>query len=170
LFAYLDKLTPLLWRQGKAYPQNYPDMKQKFADGELDIIFAFNPAEASSAIANGELPDTVRSFVFSGGTLGNTHFLAIPYNATAKAGALLLADFLLSPEAQLRKQDPKIWGDPTVLSLAKLTDEDRSAFENLDLGIATLKPDELGPALDEPHPDWMTRIEAEWIRRYGAAN
>ncbi len=170
LFAYLDKLTPLLWRQGKAYPQNYPDMKQKLADGELDIIFAFNPAEASSAIANGELPETVRSFVFSGGTLGNTHFLAIPYNATAKAGALLLADFLLSPEAQLRKQDPKIWGDPTVLSLAKLSAENRSAFENLDLGLATLRPDELGPALDEPHPDWMTRIEAEWIRRYGAAN
>ncbi|HXV31454.1 MAG TPA: ABC transporter substrate-binding protein, partial [Sinorhizobium sp.] len=73
-------------------------------------------------------------------------------------------------EAQLRKQDPKIWGDPTVLSLAKLPAADRSAFERLDLGLATLKPDELGPALDEPHPTWMTRIEAEWIRRYGAAN
>ncbi|WP_234837728.1 ABC transporter substrate-binding protein [Sinorhizobium meliloti] len=64
LFAYLDRLTPLLWRKGKAYPQNYADMKQKLADGELDIIFAFNPAEASSAIANGELPETVRSFAF----------------------------------------------------------------------------------------------------------
>ncbi|WP_081159084.1 ABC transporter substrate-binding protein [Ensifer aridi] len=170
LFAYLDKLTPFLWRKGKAYPQNYPDMKQKLADGELDIIFAFNPAEASSAIANGELPDTVRSFVFSGGTLGNTHFVAIPYNATAKAGALLLADFLLSPEAQLRKQDPKVWGDPTVLSLAKLPAADRAAFGRLDLGVATLGPDELGPMLDEPHPDWMTRIEAEWTRRYGAGN
>ncbi|ASY64860.1 ABC transporter, periplasmic substrate-binding protein YnjB [Sinorhizobium sojae CCBAU 05684] len=170
LFAYLDRLKPLLWRQGKAYPQNYPDMKQKLADGELDIIFAFNPAEASSAIANGELPETVRSFVFSGGTLGNTHFLAVPYNATAKAGALLFANFLLSPEAQLHKQDPKIWGDPTVLSLGKLPTADRSAFENLDLGVATLKPDELGPALEEPHPSWMTRIEAEWIRRYGAPN
>lgn len=170
LFAYLDRLTPLLWRQGKAYPQNYQNMKQKLADGELDIIFAFNPAEASSAIASGELPETVRSFVFSGGTLGNTHFLAIPYNATAKEGSLLLANFLLSPEAQLRKQDPNIWGDPTVLSLAKLPPADRSAFESLDLGIATLRPDELGPELDEPHPTWMTRIEAEWIRRYGAAN
>ncbi|THK33610.1 ABC transporter substrate-binding protein [Ensifer sp. MPMI2T] len=170
LFVYLDKLTPLLWRKGKAYPQNYPDMKQKFADGELDIIFAFNPAEASAAIANGELPNSVRSFVFSGGTLGNTHFVAIPYNASAKAGALLFANFLLSPEAQLRKQDPKIWGDPTVLSLAKLPAAERQAFEALDLGAATLGPDQLGPALDEPHPDWMTRIEAEWTRRYGAAN
>ena len=68
-------------RQGRAYPQNYPAMKQLLADNEVDIIFAFNPAEASAAIADGELPDTVRSFIFPGGTLGNTHFVAIPYNA-----------------------------------------------------------------------------------------
>ena len=61
-------------------------MKQLLADGEVDIIFAFNPAEASSAIAQGTLPDSVRSFVFTGGTLANTHFVAIPFNAGAKAG------------------------------------------------------------------------------------
>jgi putative thiamine transport system substrate-binding protein len=170
LFAYLDQLHPLLWRKGKAFPQNYPDMKQKLADGELDIIFAFNPAEASAAISAGELPGSVRSFVFSKGTLGNTHFVAIPYNAKAKAGALVLANFLLSPEAQLRKQDPAIWGDPTVLAMRKLPEADQAAFAALDLGIATLPPDRLGPALPEPHPDWMTRIEAEWTKRYGAAN
>nr|WP_276120930.1 ABC transporter substrate-binding protein [Pararhizobium qamdonense] len=170
LFAYLDQLHPLLWRKAKAFPRNYPDMKQKLADGELDIIFAFNPAEASAAISAGELPGSVRSFVFSKGTLGNTHFVAIPYNAKAKAGALVLANFLLSPEAQLRKQDPAIWGDPTVLAMRKLPEADRAAFAALDLGIATLPPDRLGPALPEPHPDWMTRIEAEWTKRYGAAN
>ncbi|MDP2734462.1 MAG: ABC transporter substrate-binding protein [Hoeflea sp.] len=170
LFAYLDQLHPNLWRGGKAYPQNYPDMKQKLADGELDIIFAFNPSEASAGIAAGELPDTVRSFTYTKGTLGNTHFVAIPYNAASMAGALVLANFLISPEAQARKQDPSVWGDPTVLSMDKLSAGDRAAFDALDLGIATLKPDELGPALDEPHPDWMERIEGEWLRRYGAAN
>lgn len=170
LFAYLDELNPLLWRSGRAFPKNYPDMKQLLADGELAIIFAFNPSEASSAIANDELPDTVRSFVFPAGTLANTHFVAIPYNAAAKAGALVLADFLISPEAQARKQDPKIWGDPTVLAMAKLDARDKARFEALDLGIATLKPDELGPAIDEPHPSWMERLEKEWRNRYGVAN
>lgn len=170
LFDYLDTLHPLLWRKGKAFPQNYPDMKQKLADGELDIVLAFNPAEASAGIAAGELPDSVRSFVFSAGTIGNTHFVAIPYNANAKAGALVLADFLLSPEAQLRKQDPHIWGDPTVLAMEKLSPSDRAAFAALDLGVATLTPAALGRTLPEPHPDWMTRIEAEWLKRYGAAN
>lgn len=170
LFKYLDALNPLLWRGGKAFPQNYPAMKQLLADGEVDIIFAFNPGEASSAIASGELPDTVRPFVFPAGTLANTHFVAIPYNAAAKAGALVLADFLMSPEAQARKQDPNIWGDPTVLAVSKLSPNDQERFRKLELGIATPKPEELGPAIDEPHPSWMERLEVEWKRRYGAAN
>lgn len=170
LFDYLDMLHPVMWRSGKAYPQNYPAMKQLLSDGELEIIFAFNPSEASSAIAAGELPDTVRSFTFPEGTLANTHFVAIPFNATAKAGALVLADFLISPEAQARKQDPNVWGDPTVLAMDRLSAEDQARFAALDLGIATLAPEELGPALNEPHPTWMDRIEMEWKRRYGAAN
>ena len=54
---------------------------------EVDIAFAFNPAAASNAIAAGELPDTVRSFVFDGGTIGNTHFVAIPFNSGAPEAA-----------------------------------------------------------------------------------
>ncbi|MCT8998298.1 ABC transporter substrate-binding protein [Chelativorans intermedius] len=170
LFAYLDALHPVAWRSGRIFPRNYPAMKQLLADGELDIIFAFNPAEASSAIANGELPDTVRSFTFPAGTLANTHFVAIPYNASAKAGALVTANFLLSPEAQARKQDPAVWGDPTVLAMDKLGPQDRARFAALELGPATLAPEELGPALPEPHPSWMERIEEEWKRRYTAEN
>ncbi|MDZ7823967.1 MAG: ABC transporter substrate-binding protein [Ahrensia sp.] len=170
LFDYLDQLHPSLWRSAKAFPKDYPSMSQLLADGELDITFAFNPATASSAIKNNELPDTVRSFTFSGGTLGNTHFVAIPYNASAKAGALVLSNFLISPEAQIRKQDPNFWGDPTVLAFSKLSDNDQKMMQSLDLGIATLKPEELGPSFDEPHPSWMTMIEAEWAKRYGVAN
>ncbi|TPW28418.1 ABC transporter substrate-binding protein [Pararhizobium mangrovi] len=169
LFTYLDALKPYLWRKGADYPENYPDMKRKLADGELGIIFAFNPSEASSAIENGELPDTVRSFTFPGGTLGNTHFVAIPYNANAKAGALVVANFLISPEAQLHKQDPQYWGDPTVLAMDKLSEKERRKFADLDLGAATLPPSELGPVIPEPDASWTTRIEAAWKKRYGTA-
>ena len=82
----------------------------------------------------------------------------------------MLANFLMSPEAQLRKQDPEIWGDPTVLAMDKLSDEDRESFGALDLGVATLGPAELGPTLNEPHASWMTELEKEWLRRYGVAN
>jgi putative thiamine transport system substrate-binding protein len=170
LFALLDRLHPNMWRSGRAFVKNYPAMSQGLADGELDITFAFNPAEASSAIAQGILPDSVRSFTFPGGTLGNTHFLATPYNASAKEGALVLANFLMSPEAQARKQDPNVWGDPTVLAVGKMNAEDKAAFDTLDLGIATLAPQDLGPMLPEPHPSWMEAIEDAWTQHYAAAN
>jgi putative thiamine transport system substrate-binding protein len=169
-FAALDTMHKNLWRSGATFPKNKEAHRQLLADNEVDIAFAFSPAEASNAIANNELPDTVRSFVFSGGTLGNTHFVAIPYNAAAKEGALVFANFLISPEAQLRKQDPQIWGDPTVLDTTSLTQEMQDQFDNLDLGIATLKPSELGPSFNEPHASWMERLEKEWTRRYGVAN
>jgi putative thiamine transport system substrate-binding protein len=168
LWVWLDDIQPVLWRQGRDFPKSYPQMKQMLADGELGIIFAFNPAEASAAIATGELPDTVRSFVFTDGTLGNTHFVAIPYNAAHKAGAMVVADFLISPEAQLRKENPAVWGDPTVLAMDKLAPDERRAFEAVDRGMATLPPSELGPVLPEPDASWMTRIETEWRARYGS--
>ncbi|MBW0005685.1 MAG: ABC transporter substrate-binding protein, partial [Hyphomicrobiales bacterium] len=107
-----------------------------------------------------------RSFVFDKGTIGNASFLAIPYNGAHKEGALLLCDFLLSPEAQLKKQDPAGYGGFTVLAMRKLDEVDRARFEALPRGIATLSTEELGPVLPEPHPSWMTRIVATWQRRY----
>ena len=50
-----------------------------------------------------------------------------------------------------------------------LSDEDRAAFEALDLGIATLSPAELGTVQDEPHPSWATRIADDWMTRYGVS-
>ena len=167
LFAWLDAAHPHFWRDGHAFPRDYGSLRRLLGDGEVDIAFAFNPADASSAVANGELPDTVRSFVFHGGTLGNTHFVAIPFNANAAAGAMVFANFLMSPEAQAHKQDPAVWGDPTVLAVDRLAAEDRARFDALSLGVATLPPDALGPTLPEPHPSWVERIEHEWARRYG---
>ena len=168
LWAYLDAIQPHLWRGGSAYPQNYPAMRQLVADGEADIYMAFNPADASSAIARGELPDTVRSYVHDKGTLANVHFLAIPFNSGNAAAAQIVANFMLSPEAQLRKADPVIWGDPSVLSIGKLSSADSAAFAALPKGIATLSPADLAKTLPEPHPSWVPKLEAAWAERYAS--
>ncbi|WP_374651496.1 ABC transporter substrate-binding protein [Dongia sp.] len=167
LWDYLAALTPHLWREGKSYPVSSTAQRQLLNDGEIDVSMAFNPGDASSAIAQGLLPDSIRSFVMTGGSIGNTHFVAIPFNANAKAGALAVANFLLSPEAQLRKEDPDVWGDPTVLEMNLLPPDMRAAFDALPRGIATLSPQELGPVLPEPHPSWMVAIEARWLQLYG---
>ena len=167
LWSFLDALTPHLWRGGRAYPATGEALKPLLADGEIDLAISFSPGAASAAIRSGELPDTVRSYVLDGGTIGNASFVAIPYNANAKAGAMVLANFLMSPEAQLRMQDPAHLGWGTVLAMDRLAPEDAAAFAALDLGVATLSPAELGAALPEPHPSWMTRVAEDWVARYG---
>jgi putative thiamine transport system substrate-binding protein len=168
LWAWLEDARPHLWRKGASYPLSGPALQQLLDDGEVDFSLAFNPAEASAAITAGRLPETVRTFVLEGGTIGNTHFVAIPFNAAHPAGAMVVADFLMSPEAQAHKQDPRVWGDGTVLDLAALMPEDRARFDALPLGVATLPPEELTPVRPEPHPSWMVEIEAEWLRRFSS--
>ena len=168
LWAWLDRVGPSLWRAGRAYPASGPALQRLLADGEVAMAMAFNPAEASAAIAAGSLPDTIRTVTLEGGTLANTHFVAVPYNAAAKEAAMVVADFLMSAEAQAHKQDPRVWGDFTVLDVGALPEADRRRFTDLPLGAATLSPEELGPALSEPHPSWTRWLEMEWNRRYAA--
>ncbi len=166
LWAWLDDVNSYLWRSGKTYPPNYTAMVRLLGDGELSIAMAFNPAEFSNGISQGILPDTVRSYIHDSGTLANVHFVAIPFNASAAEAAQVTADFLLSPEAQLRKANPDIWGDPTVLAMDRLTADDAAAFAGLPRGRATLSTADLGRTLPEPHPSWVGVIEREWARRY----
>ena len=168
LWNWLDAAKPNLWRRGTAYPQNYPVLRQLLGDGEIDIAMAFNPADASAAIARGELPDSVRTYIHNGGTLANVHFLAIPFNATAAEGAQIVANFMLSPEAQIKKADSRIWGDPTVLSIPRLNAKDQAGFMALPRGIATLSDAELSGSLAEPHPSWIPRLEQAWKKRYAS--
>lgn len=166
LWAYLDELHPLLWRQARSFPKNAGAMRRLMSDGEIDIAFAFSQSEATAGIESGELTETVRNYVFDVGTIGNVSFVAIPFNAAHSEGARVLADFLLSPEAQLRKQDPEYWGSATVLALDTLTPDQAAAFRSMDLGPAAIPPDRLGTMLAEPHPSWTDALEEEWNRRY----
>ncbi|MFN4143396.1 ABC transporter substrate-binding protein [Aestuariivirga sp.] len=165
LFDFLDALHPHLWREGRQFPLSQAQLTQMLADGEVEVGITFNPNEPANLVAAGTLPRTTIAWQHAGGTIGNTHFLAIPVNARAKAAAQVAADFLLSPEAQARKADLAIWGDPTVLDLAKLTAEERALFGSGDAPGAVRHP---APAIPEPHGSWVSLIEAAWLERYGA--
>lgn len=164
LWAYLDALHPHLWRKGQQFAQSPAAIRQMMADGELLLALTFNPNEAANEIAAKRLPDSVYTWQHTAGTIGNTHFLAIPFNAKAQEGAQVAANFFMSPQAQARKADIAIWGDPTVLALDKLSPEQRAAFDSKPL------PGQLSqtmPTLPEPHGSWVDPIEKEWIKRYG---
>ena len=144
---------------GKSYDAGYAQVT-----GELLITLTFNPNEAANEIAAKRLPESVVSWQHAGGTIGNTHFLAIPFNAKAKEGAQVLIDFLLSPLAQARKADIDVWGDPTVLAVDRLPLSDKALFTRTAApGVVT----QSAPALPEPHASWVEPIEREWAKRYG---
>lgn len=165
LFAFLDQLHPHLWREGKQFPPSQAQVTQMVADGELLMGLTFNPNEAANLVASGTLPATTIAWQNRGGSIGNTHFVAIPVNAPSTAAARVVANFLLSPEAQARKADLKVWGDPTVLDMAKLTPADRALFTSGDAPGAVKTPSRTIP---EPHGSWVPLIEAAWLERYGA--
>jgi putative thiamine transport system substrate-binding protein len=164
LWRFLDELHPHLWRNGRQFPQSPAAIRQMVADGELLLGMTFNPNEPANEIAAKRLPATVRSWQFTGGTIGNTHFVAIPYNSRSPEGAQVVANFLLTARAQARKADITVWGDPTVLDMARLSPDERAEFPAQALPGQVTAP---APTLPEPHATWVDPVEKEWIRRYG---
>ena len=165
MFEYLDQLHPSLWRQGKQFPPSQAQLKQMLADGELLMALTFNPNEPANLVASGELGPSTIAWQHARGTIGNTHFVAIPINASARAAAEVVANFLLSPEAQARKADLKVWGDPTVLALDKLGAKDAALFTGQSAPGAVTAP---APTIPEPHGSWVPLIESAWLERYGS--
>jgi putative thiamine transport system substrate-binding protein len=165
LWRWYEALRPNLWRRGRHFPESGPAQRQLLNDGEIDIMISFNPAEAALAIARGQLPDTARVTGLAAGTIGNASFVAIPYNASHRDGAMVLANFLMSPEAQAHAADPRVLGAMTVLDLARIPEEQRRRFDHSATSPAMPSPGALGAPLPEPHPSWMTRIVYQWERR-----
>lgn len=153
LWKYLDELHTVAWRKGTQFPSGSAETLQLLDDGQLDLAITFNPNAVFSAQENGTLAESTAAYAMDMGALSNIHFLAIPWNATASEGAQVAINFLLSPEAQSRKGDLKIWGDPSVLQNQYLT--------------GTAKNTQLFKSIAEPHPSWQVALETEWQKRYG---
>ena len=170
LWDWFDEITPFLWKSGKTYPNNYLSLGQLFSDNELDIGLTFNIAYPKNEISKGNFKSTVKSFIPYIGSLANTHYLTIPYNAKNKNASKVVINFMISPEAQLEKQNANVWGDPSVLSFDKLNKNLRKDFENLLNKSTDLSLEDLGKKIPEPHPSWVKVIEEGWVARYGSIN
>lgn len=163
LWAFLNDLKPYLWEAGRAYPKDSAALDTLFQRGEVDLGMSYHPLHAQSKILEGTYPRSVRTFVMDEGSLFNLHFTAIPFNAANTPGAMLLADFLLSPEAQLAKLQPQNWGDFPAIDLETLPSEMRVAFADVDLGPATLSAKVLATtAVPEIPTQYLEALETGW--------
>lgn len=158
---YLRSLNPYLWNEGKTFPDSSTTLDNMFADGEVALYMTYGAYDAAVKIADGAYPETVQSFQFDKGTIGNTNFMAIAKNSGNKAGAMVAINEMLSPEIQASRYDTmKVI---PVLDNEKLTDEQKAAFDKVDLGKGTIPQDELlSKRLPEMPAELVPIIEEIW--------
>ncbi len=167
VWLFLDTIHPYLWKQGTSFPNSYSEMITLFKDSEIQYGLTFNPYDAVSKVLSKEFSDDVRMFLLDEGTIANAHFLTVPFNATSKPAALVVINFLISPEAQARKADPQYWGDPTVLDRDVLEREDEYVFRNDSSTHPAGPPKDIGKTtIREFHSTWEEPIQEFWKNRY----
>jgi putative spermidine/putrescine transport system substrate-binding protein len=154
------------WRGGTVYPAGVAELHRLFANREVDFSMSNNENEVVAKARQGILPPSARSLLLRDGTIANAHYLGIPFNAANPAGAMVVADFLLSPEAQHEKLRPEVWADGTVLAPERLPPEWRVRFEALERDPRALPSDSLRRyALPEVAPEYHERMARDWRER-----
>jgi len=165
LWEWYEQIRPHFWRGGTDFPGSSADLDRLLDDGEIEIAVTLNPATAALLSETGILAESARVYFLDDGTIGNTSFVAIPYNAANKEGAMVVSNFLMSPLAQARAQDPTVLGAFTVLDTDALDANDRALFEEASAHPAMPGPDEIADVQMESHPSWMTRLTEDWEAR-----
>jgi putative spermidine/putrescine transport system substrate-binding protein len=170
VWAWLARTRPYFWRRGSAYPQGVAELEALFANREVDFAMSDNQNEVVTKTRAGAIPPTARAYVLRDGTLANAHYLGIAFNAPHPAGAMVVADFLLSPDAQLEKQKPEVWADGTVLARSRLPTDWATKFAVLESDPREVPADTLARyAQPEISPRYSELLLADWRRRVRAA-
>ena len=100
--------------------------------------------------------------MFDNGTIGNTNYMGMAYNAPNKAGALVVINEIISAEIQLT-QYAELRELPVVAS-EKLSDEEKAAFDAVDFGQGVLSQAELlAHRLPEMPASLVPVIEEIWL-------
>lgn len=168
LWAYLNELETCLWRNGETYPKDEAELRGLFANQEVDFSLTQDISGAGSAIAQGLVPETARSFVFDNYMIGDFNYVAIPSNAPNKAAALVLANLLLEPEFQAAQILPENgFGLGYAIDVNRVGDPLQAALLEEaanKLGEAATPASELASSLvGDAAPEYQVLIEQGWL-------
>ncbi|TQN40924.1 putative spermidine/putrescine transport system substrate-binding protein [Blastococcus colisei] len=169
LFGTLEDIEPSLWREGQTYPQSLQELDQLYADGQVDFTMTYGPATLPDLVEEGTFPPTTRVLLVEDGTIGNASFLAVPSTSGSRAGAMVVANLALSPEQQLAKARPEVWGQYTVLDPERLPGEVQTQFAELPQSEVLPSYAELSEDADpEVEAGWVTALDEGWRRQIAA--
>jgi len=163
MWDWLNEIKPNLWQEGENYPESLSQLDNMFANGEVCFNINYGQRYADTMIDQGRFPETSRTFVLDSGTVANWNFVAIPDKSGSKAGALVVANLMMSPEVQYHVSRPDVMGSVPGITLSKLTPEWQQKFDELPRGPATLPPTTLAAHQVPPLPGEMLPIfEQAW--------
>ena len=167
-WALLNEMEPSLWRAGRTYPSGSPALTQLFANQEVDFTITYEPSSIGLNVMNGTFSENTSSYALDDGTIGNVHYVAIPFNSPNKAAAMVLANFLIDPAAQFEKAKPDVWGVTTALDLSRVPAQWADRFAALPRHQAVVSVAELAKrSLPELSGGWLTAIEKGWLENVG---
>ncbi|UZR97916.1 ABC transporter substrate-binding protein [Chondrinema litorale] len=159
LWDYINRIKPYFWNEGKTFPASVAQMHQLFASGELWFTMSNNDSEVDNKIQQQVFAETSRAYVPETGSIQNSHYLGIVKHAGNKNAAMVVCNFLISPEAQAKKMQPQVWGDGTVLSIDKLPEEWQKKFNEIPGRENSPPRVDIQPlALKEPAPEYMMKL------------
>lgn len=159
--AYLQELEPFLWRNGEAYPPTQSRLHELFANGEIWMMPVFI-SKVAEGLTSGQFPKTTQAFTMPGISLNDPSFTAIPINAANPAGAMILANLLASPEAQLQMFKPDIWGEPPLLNTQRVSPELQAEFAKVEAGYGIALKELIANTVPVVNAEYTTRLEQMW--------
>lgn len=156
LWETLSDINPDLWRSGQTYPQTSVELDKLYSDGQVDFTMTYGPATLTKLVSDGTFPSQTKILSLSAGTLGNASFLGLPNTSSNQAGAEVVANLALSPEQQLIKANPQVWGQFTVLDVTRLPAKLKEAF-------AKLPKSTVVPSFDVLSRNANPELSAGWV-------
>lgn len=159
LWDYINRIKPNFWKEGETFPSTIGAMDQMFATGELNFSMRFGANAIDNQVADGSIPKTAQAYLWESGTIQNTNYVGIVKHSGNKAAAMVVANFLLSPEAQFEKRKPALNGSRTVLNMEQLPDEWKQKFEDMPESEYAPSSEEMSEhALQELGPEYMIHL------------
>lgn len=159
LWKFVNDNKQYFWKNGETFPASGTTVSQLFGNGELDFTFAFGNADADKKVAEGIYPPSAHLFILAAGCTSNTNYLGIPFNASVKPASMVVCNFLLSPEAQVKKSDVASWGSDMVLDYSRLDPRWKAAYDAIPpLRYGLPQAEIRQKSIKETNPEYMIRI------------
>ena len=171
LWKFINDNKKYFWKNGETFPSGNTTITQMFGNGELDFTTSFNDADIDNKVAEGVFPLSAKAYILKPGSIHNAHYVGITAASGNKEAAMAVCNFLISPEAQLRKSDIRWWGSKSVLAYNKLPVEWQKRFDTLPPRRYSVAAGQLKSlAIKEPVPEYMLRLFDDFRKKVIEAN